>query len=167
MAITASSPSTTNTESFVSRHAWKVLLALSLLIGFFGLMDLAGGAADLQNGEAVLMHSLTGMSWTELQAASPAAAHLVDWKFRSDGATLLVLGVLASAVCLGGFRQRQRWAWYALWAVPGWVALTVISLLSAVAYPGYGTPVPMVSGSIIFVVWSAALGLTWRSFWGS
>lgn len=58
------------TETFFERHAWKVLLGVSLLLGIFGVGDMVGGASDLQNGETVLMHSLTGMSWNELQAVS-------------------------------------------------------------------------------------------------
>ena len=59
------------------------------------------------------MHSLTGMSWNELQAASPAAVNLVNWKFRSDGTALFTMAALVMAVCLTGFRRGQRWAWYA------------------------------------------------------
>ena len=67
-------------EPFFERHAWKVLLGVSIVIGLFGVLDMIGGASDLQNGETVLMHSLTGMSWNEFKAASPAAGNLVDWK---------------------------------------------------------------------------------------
>ena len=107
---------THKSETFFERHAWKVLLGVSLLVGFFGVGDMLGGAADLQNGETIMMHSLTDISWDELQAASPNAANLIDMKFRTDGASLVTIAVLSTAICLTGFRHGQRWAWYALWA---------------------------------------------------
>ena len=73
------------TESFLVRHAWKALLGISLLIGFFGVTDMVGGASDLQNGETVLMHSLTGTSWNDLKTKNPGAANLIEWKYKTDG----------------------------------------------------------------------------------
>jgi hypothetical protein len=156
-----------NTETLFERHAWKVLLGVSLVIGIFGMGDMLGGAADLQNGETVMMHSLTGMSWNELQAASPNGANLIDMKFRTDGASLATIALLSIAVCLTGFRRGQRWAWYALWAIPVWIALTVLFVWNAVKHPDYGTPVPIISGSILFVLCVTLLALSYRKFFRS
>jgi hypothetical protein len=52
-------------ETFFVRQAWKVLLGTCLLIGLFGVSDMVSGASDLQKGEKVLMHSLTGTSWND------------------------------------------------------------------------------------------------------
>ena len=154
----------TKAEPFFERHAWKVLLGVSLLVGFFGVGDMLGGASDLQNGETIMMHSLTDMSWNELQAADPNAANLIDLKFRTDGASLVMIAALSATICLTGFRRGQRWAWYALWALPAWMALTVFFVFNAVKYPRYGTPVPVISGSILFVVCATCLGLSYRKF---
>ena len=155
------------TEAFFERHAWKVLLGVSLIIGIFGVGDMVGGASDLQNGETVMMHSLTGTSWNELQTASPNAANLIDMKFRTDGASLATIALLSIAVCLTGFHRGQRWAWYALWAIPVWIALTVLFVWSAVKQPGYGTPIPIISGSIFFVLRVTLLALSYRKFFRS
>lgn len=106
------------TETFFDRHAWKVLLGVILIIGFFGVSDMVRRASVLQNGETVFMHSITGVSWNELQAVSPKVANLIDVKFRMDGAALTTIAPLSMAVCLTGFRRGERWAWYALWALP-------------------------------------------------
>ena len=155
------------TETFFERHTWKVLLGVSLVIGLFGVGDMLGGAADLQNGETVLMHSLSGMSWNELQSASPYAANLIDMKFRTDGASLATIALLSIAVCLTGLRRGQRWAWYALWVIPVWFALTVLFVWNAVKQPGYGTPVPVISGSIFFVLSVTLLVLSYRKYFRS
>lgn len=164
MSSTTMPAITQKSETFSERHAWKVLFGVSLILGLFGAGDMLGGASDLQNGETIMMHSLTDMSWNELQAASPNAAHLIDMKFRTDGATLAAFAVLSAAICLTGFRRGQRWAWYALWALPAWLALTVFFVFNAVKHPRYGTPVPVISGSILFVVCAIFLALSYRKF---
>ena len=151
-------------ESFFERHAWKVLLGVSIVLGLFGLMDMGGGAADLQNGETVLMHSLTDMSWQEMQAASPDAAHMIDQKWRSDGATLFMVALLSGAICLTAFRRGERWAWYALWALPAWMALVAIILWTSIVYPQYGIPVPVISGSILGTLCALFLLGSYRAF---
>ena len=153
--------------TFFERHASVILLGVSVILGLFGVGDMLGGASDLQNGETVFMHSITGMSWNELQSASPTAARLIDVKFRMDGATLATLALLSLAVCLTGFRRGERWAWYALWALPLWMALTVFFLVMVDKQPGSGTPVPVISGSILFVICVSMLGLSYRKFFRS
>ena len=133
-------------------HAWKILLGVSLIIGLFGLMDMVGGASDLQKGETVLMHSLTGMSWNDLRVQSPQAANLIEWKFRTDGASLFTLALLSGLVLWTGFRRGERWSWVALWALPVWLVLTILFTFNAIKYPGHGTPVPILSGSILLVL---------------
>ena len=151
-------------SSFLERHAWKVLLGVSVILGLFGLMDLTGGAADLQNGETVLMHSLTNISWAEMQAADPAAANLINELFRSNGASLITASILSSAICLTAFRRRERWAWYALWALPAWMALVPLIVWTAVMYPQYGVPVPVISGSILAGLCALCLAGSYRAF---
>jgi len=114
-----------------------------------------------------LMHSITGMSWNELQAASPKVANLIDVKFRTDGASLATIALLSTAVCLTGFRRGERWAWYALWGIPLWMMVTVFFILIVPKQPGSGTPVPIISGSILSVIFMSMLGLSYRKFFRS
>lgn len=58
--ITTISSTRSKYETFFERHAWQVLLGLSMVIGLFGIDDMINGASDLQTGETVLMHSVTG-----------------------------------------------------------------------------------------------------------
>jgi hypothetical protein len=59
------------TKSFFDRHAWKVLLVVIRILGFFGVNDMVVGAADLQNGETVSIHSISGIIWNELRGGKP------------------------------------------------------------------------------------------------
>ena len=153
--------------TFVERHAWQVLLALSVIVGLFGLSDMLMGAADLQKGETVLMHSLTGVSWNEMQAADPGAANMIDQKSRTGGASLATMALLSAAVLIAGFRRGERWAWAALWVMPAWLALTVLFTWGAIKYPRYGTPVPVISGTLFFALWVALLAVTYRTFFAA
>jgi hypothetical protein len=164
MSSTTMPAITQKSETFFERHIWKVLLGVSLIIGFFGVGDMLGGAADLQNDETIMTHSLADMSWNELQAANPNAANLIDLKFRTDGAALFIIALLSTAIGLTGFRRGQRWAWVALWALPAWLALTVFFIFNAVEHPRYGTPVPVISGSVLFAVCATFLALSYRKF---
>jgi len=155
---------TTRAEPFFDRHAWKILLGVILLVGYFGVGDMIGGASNLQYGETVYMHSITGMSWNDLQAASPNVARLIDTKFRTEGASLTTLALLSLAVCLTGFRKGERWAWFALWALPLWMVLTAAFIMIVKKQPGYGTPVPVISGSALFVICAAVLLLSFRKY---
>jgi hypothetical protein len=144
-------------ETFFSRHAWKILLGVIFMIGFFGISDLFGGASDLQSGEKVYMTGVTGMTWNDLKAASPTVARMIDTIFRTNGVTLATLALLSLAICLTGFRKGERWAWIALWALPFWMALTVFIIASVEKQPGAGTPVPVISGSILLVIFASTL----------
>jgi hypothetical protein len=157
----------TTVESFFERHAWKVLLGISLIIGLFGLSDMLGGGSDLQNGEKVFMHSITGLSWSDLQAESPTVARFIDLKYRTDGATLAAIAILSIAVCLTGFRRGERWAWTVQWAIPVWMSMIVFFILIAPKMPDSGTPVPIISGSSLSLIYVLMLVLSSRKFFQS
>ena len=77
-----------------------------------------------------------------------------------------------------GFRRGERWALqikgagltpYSRFAdglavLLLWMALTVLLTWNAIQHPGYGTPVPIISGSILFVLWVAFLAMIYGKF---
>ncbi len=153
-------------ETFIGRHAWKILLGVIMLIGFFGVGDMLTGASDLQNGEKVYMTGVTGMTWNELQATSPTVARRIDTIFRTNGATLATMALLSLAICLTGYRKGERWAWYALWALPVWMILTAFTIATVEKQAGAGTPVPVISGSVLSAISIAVQMLSIPRFFG-
>jgi hypothetical protein len=151
-------------DNFFERHAWQALFGVSLIIGLFGVSDMARGAADLQSGERVMMQSITGTTWLELRSSSQKVANLIDLKFRTGGASLVTVALLSAWVCLRGFRRGERWAWYALWVLPLWLALTVFFFVRVDRDRSIGTPVPVISGSLFLIIATLALGLSARKF---
>jgi hypothetical protein len=146
------------------RHAWKIFVGLSIIIGSFGIGDIRIGASELQTDEAVLMQSITRMSWNELQAANPKVANLIDLKWRWGGADFAFIAILSIIICLNGFRRGERWAWYAMWMWPLWLAADVVLGLNVDKDSSYGTPVPVISGSVLLVVSVLTLALSYRRF---
>ena len=166
MTATTTRFTPTKEENFFARNAWKILLGVIILIGFFGIGDMFGGASDLQNGEKVYMTGVTGMTWDKLKATSPTVARMIDTIFRTNGATLATVALLSMAICLTAFRKGERWAWYVLWALPLWMALTAFFIATVEKQPGAGTPIPVISGSVLFVISTAMLLLSSpRFFW--
>lgn len=110
------------------------------------------------------MQSVTGTTWNELKAASPRVANLIDLLSRMGGASLFAVAVLAGIICLRGFRRGERWAWIAMWTLPLWMALTTFFIATANRDQSAGTPVPLISGSILIAVAALALVLSVRPF---
>jgi hypothetical protein len=164
MTTTTAGPIPAKADILFERHAWKVFLGVIVLIGFFGISDMFGGASDLEYGEKVYMTGVTGMTWGELQSTSPTVARLIDTIFRANGASLLTVALLSFAICLSGFRKGEGWAWYALWGLPLWMLLTVFFVSTVEKQPGSGTPVPVISGSILFVISASILLLSGPRF---
>lgn len=149
---------------FFERHAWKVFAGLSVVIALFGAGDIVGGGSTFESGENVLFSSLTGTTWQDLGASDPGAANLVDYMVRSGGVQLLVLGLLSVAVSLTALRRGERWAWFAMWLWPLWVGLVVPLLLGARRFPEAGMPVPVISGSVVWVASVVTLILSYRRY---
>ena len=110
------------------------------------------------------MHSITSMSWNELLTTSPKVANLIDLKFRTEGASFTAIAFLTLIICLTGFRRGERWAWYTLRVFPLWMAKTVFFFFRVDKEPSYGTPVPIISGSFLFVVTMLMIVLSSRKF---
>jgi hypothetical protein len=150
--------------SFFERHVWKVFAALGVIVVLFGVGDIPSGGASFQSGEAVLFNSMTGTTWDELRTANPGAAKLIDYLWRAQAAALVVVGLLTVAISLTALRRGDRWAWYAMWVFPLWIAL--VYLVFWIAQPDLrsGIPVPLISGTVFLVITVATLGLSYRRY---
>jgi len=149
---------------FFERHAWKVFAVLGVIVSLFGAGDIGSGGTSFQSGEAVLFSSMTGTTWDELRAANPGAAKLIDYLWRAEGAALVVVGLLTAAISLTALRRGDRWAWYAMWVFPLWIAL--VYLVFWISQPDLrsGIPVPLISGAAFLVITVATLVLSYGQY---
>ena len=167
MEMTTVRNSPIKARSIFERYAWIPLLVVILLMGLNGLTDLVAGGSEFQTGETIFMHSVTGISWNELRSQSPGVANLVDVLLRMAGVAEIMIALLNIMICLTGFRRGERWAWFALWLIPLWFLVINLFILSVAKLPHSGSPVPVISGSILASICVAALGLSYRKFFRS
>jgi hypothetical protein len=144
------------------RNAWLGLLAMSLLIGLAGLWALLVGINEDQS----VPIGLTGLTVSQLQAQSPEGYRFSDFGVRAGGMGLVVVAALLASIVVFAFRQQQRWAWWALWALPVWGISTVVLILVIGVVPGQAPPWPLISGTIVAVVAALLLVVSARQFQG-
>jgi len=137
---------------WLQRHAWWGLLAMSLVLGAFGVTDVFVGSAS----DPGIPLGLVGLSPDSLRAQSEAGYQLLDFFTRSQGLVLLAFGLLATIILLVAYRRDQRWAWWTMWSLPAWSAGVVALYLVAGVDASQPPPPPMVTGPF-FVVFSALI----------
>ena len=71
-----------------------------------------------------------------------------------------MVGVLTVAISLAALRRGDRWAWYAMWVFPLWIAL--VYLVFWIAQPDLraGIPVPLISGAVFLAITVTTLVLS-------
>jgi hypothetical protein len=104
--------------AWLQRNAWWALVGLTVIVGLFGLSDVAGGIS----ADPGIPPGITGKTVVELRAESAAAYRLLDFIARTGGLNLTVIGILMTAILLLPFRRGERWAWWAMWTLPAWAA---------------------------------------------
>lgn len=67
---------------------------------------------------------------------------------RFAGVNFVIIGILMIAILLTGFREGERWAWYAMWVWPLWATLMIL-LPTIAASLGY-TPADYTSSDTTF-----------------
>lgn len=138
---------------WLQRHAWWGLVALAVLFVIFGVTDLLVGAP----ADVGIPLGLTGMTLPELQAESPAGYRLFDFFTRVNGWTLVLAGLLMTAILLFAFRREERWAWCTMWLLPIWTLGIFAFYLIAGTKPDQPPPPPMISAPITAAITAAIL----------
>lgn len=120
------------------------VLAEGFLLASAGLYWLARGRFfDRHIYEAV-----GGPSWVLMDVLDADVLRLVSAGVRFAGMLGLLAGILLMAIGATSFRRGERWAWYAMLAVPLYVTLDFMALA------GYGAL------SLTNVAWDALLMIT-------
>ena len=147
-------------DKTLQRYAWIVLLVVGVLSLLIGLGDfiLAG------NGDPALVESVTGTPWTEVTATNPRIASLVNLLSRILGAWLIGFSILAVGISVTAYRKGDRWAWYALWALPLTFALIFAAFLTAGRVSGAPMPPALFSAPGLFLLSAFGLLLPYRRF---
>lgn len=137
----------------------KIGIVLLYLVA--GIQTLTAGALMLGNGESTF-ETDTGVAWGDLVASFPTvAAQFSDARTASLVASLAI-GLLCLAIIHFAFRERQSWAWFALWILPLYMLPGVINL----ARSDDPVWVAVFAGTIMLIA-VAGLLISYRSFFKS
>lgn len=150
----------TTIGAFFDRHAWKMLVLISVIMLFFGLGDyIRGGDAD-----PAVAESITGVAWETTQEADPTTAELVNLLTQNGGAHIISLALFSVVICIVGYRKSQRWAWYSMWVLPLWDAPVFFAFSSAERQPTMPDPAPLLSAPIFLIITALVLVLSSGQF---
>jgi hypothetical protein len=119
------------TEKAHQRYAWIFLFVLEILLALNILIVI------VESEGPAIFEADTGVAWAEFAAAYPTVATAYRLEQRLAYMGYLSLALFALFVTYFAFRQGRRWAWYALWVLPGTLALTAV-LLALSDQPGLG-----------------------------
>jgi hypothetical protein len=139
--------------AWLQRKAWWALVGLTVIVGLFGLSDVAGGIS----ADPGIPLGITGKTVTQLRAESEQSYRLLDLTARSGGTLLVVIGILMTTILLVPFRRGERWAWWVMWTLPIWAAAASVGIAIVGVAPGQAPPPPMISGPIFAVLAGAIL----------
>ena len=130
-----------------------LLFAVALLQSIVTLFFLLFSPAEVQ------FEGNTGVAWEELSRAYPTvAAEFAMIRFANLLANL-AMGLFSLAVLYFPFREGQRWAWFAMWMLPAYLALVAISR----AQNGNDPALVLMAGLLILIS-VAGLVISYPSF---
>ena len=146
---------TPRVEKFYEKYAW-------VLISAVGVLTLVGGAPHAfgMNTDPATVERIVGMTLSELKASNPLFYDLYNFYFRFGGLSDMGFGFFVTLISSTVYRRGERWAWYALWAVP--VFFLGSSAIAMSLGPSSGD---LLSFTLLFVILSLlGLLLSFRKF---
>jgi hypothetical protein len=121
---------TVTSESGVQRNAWLILFVVALFLAASSAFLAVSGV------DATEFEASTGTEWAAFSASNPGVADYMLRLLRLAGVVFLGLNALVALVVYSGFRQGEKWTWYALWMYP-----VTLALVAAVAFANNSTAI--------------------------
>jgi hypothetical protein len=136
------------------RNASRWFTAVLVLLGLIGLFNIFASASDfaatgssgLPSDHTGTFAKLSGTTWSSFKAAHAGTASYVTLLERGYALHELTFAILFLVILAIPFRARQRWAWWACWAL-------------LIAYLGYALTFGVHDSAILPRSLIAAIGL--------
>lgn len=106
-------------EKAYQRYAWVILLLVNTLLAVNVAVVAAVDRATAFQGD-------TGVLWQEFTVAYPSVANAYMLNLWLLSVVYTGLALFALIITYFGFRQGQRWAWFAMWLLGAVLTLTAI-----------------------------------------
>ena len=105
--------------------AWLVVLAVSALVGAYGVfLFFIGPDMVLEN-----ISERTSLGPDDFRVGSPSALDVMTVVVRQTASFAVAVGIMALIAGWHGYRTGSRWAWWAMWGVPVAIAGTGIGFI--------------------------------------
>lgn len=143
----------------LGRTAWVLLLVDGVLLGCGSLFWLGRGRFF----DDAIYEKVGGASWPSLSAIAPSVERVASVAVRLVGVVGLCASILVIAVAMTSYRRGDRWAWYAMWALPLYCSLDTATLASYRAL----TPTAAAWNLALFTIALLALVAPYRRFFGA
>ena len=144
------------------RYAWVLLFAFWALHLVLSVRDFFPSLQDvclcLAGGQTPIMSS-TGMTWTQLVLSNPRLASFIASTLVDDGISGVGLAIFGMIVSSTGYRNGEKWAWYASWSMPVGIFAAQLNI-----YQLTGSSTVIILAIIFTVVSLLALFLPLRQF---
>ncbi|MCC7451763.1 MAG: hypothetical protein IT324_30420 [Anaerolineae bacterium] len=132
-------------EKAYQRYAWVILFLLGILL-VVNIVVVAGVEDHVHE-----FQEDTGTAWNEFAAAYPSVADAYVQNQRLLFLCFASVALFAVIITYFGFRNGNRWAWYAMWLLPATLTVTTIWMI-----PARQTELPILYGGFTLV---AVIGL--------
>ena len=142
------------------RAAWIALLAVEGIFLLFGIGDVILGT----DADPAIVESIADQSWINIERSYPLLANVINLYVRSQGFTITMLSIISILITVNAFRRGEKWAWFALWVWPVWMASIFFQFNIADRHPDFAAPPPMLSAPVFFGITLLALVLSYRKF---
>jgi hypothetical protein len=113
-----------------------MLFLVSALYVFRGIVAMLMGGALFDSG----LNALTGMSWKQIVAQSPAIATFINGTQYEAGAFMVGFGLFGIVISSTSYRRGERGAWFTAWIIA--VVLVIVFPLTLGAGPPLATVGP-------------------------
>jgi hypothetical protein len=115
-----------STGALAPSSSWALLFTCGAMLGFVSLVWLLRGRMF----DRELYEKVGGLSWEFMKAFDAGVVRLVAALVRLAGGAGLIAAVFVMAVSATSYRRADRWAWYAMWALPFGLVLDIVILAS-------------------------------------
>jgi hypothetical protein len=105
--------------NFKTNFAWVIFATIGVFFIYLGILD------------SIFGELLDPIIWSEIQNLGSESVSYASLIVRVLGYTMISFGALIFTISVKSYRNREQWAWIALWIVPCFLLLVSITVIKS------------------------------------